>query len=391
MFEYRSTDQGLYFYDPVLRRECYAPNTLLFLIGYARVFGDYVVSDKLFIPHSVLDSEGNPVSLPNYSFFLQARKFLNTLDTVESTETGDLFDLYGLNNVLEQLGFYNHYISTTPYNASLNRVPHVPLFTNRSQDYIRVHNILTEKDYWNTEDKWRTEEDKDKYYQKPRAGCVGPYEYPLYTIFNQNYKGNQGEFLDLYKSFGSETYLNKVLYPTEDKPVDTYNDYCSWFIWDSLAFTQLYQFSLGVLYGMSQFGWGTMPFTMRPYEYTQSYKYIQMADEAFFWFQNVPLDKVGENELFNLNTYLFRKQTYTEILRGKVLSSSIDQEYLYDVITELYSIDNGSNWITLQELQEWALLNNNALPVNGYSTSIPLYRGSSLLNIPMSEEQWVPE
>ena len=390
MFEFRCTDEGLLYYDPILRKQSFASNTLLFLIGYARAFGDTQVSDKLFIPHYIVDSESNLIALPNQSFFLNVRQYLNTLDSVESLDTGDMFNLYGLTLVLEQIGFYNSYKSTTPYNAKLNRVPHVPLFTKRSQDYKRIRDILTIKDYWNTEDKWKTNEAKEKYYQKPTAGCTGPDEYPLYTIFNTTYKGNQGDALDLYKSFGSDNFLKEWLYPTEGKPVSEYNDYCSWFIWDSLAFTQLYQFSLGVLYGMSNSGWATLPFTMRPSEYCNYYKYIQMVDEAFFWFQNTPFDKVGTNELFNLNAYLFRTDTYPVIRENRVLSSSIDQNYLYDPATNKYSLDNGETWITLEEIQEWAFLNNQALPVNGYSSSIPLYRGNELLELPLSDEQWIP-
>lgn len=374
MLEFRCTEEGFVYYDPILHSYITAPNTLLFLIGYARVFGDTKVSDKLFIPHSILDSEGKLVALPNLTFFTHVREYLNTISKVECLDTGDLFELYGLTQALEQIGFFTYYSSSTPYNAHLNRVPHVPLFTKRSQDYKRIYDILTIKTYWNT----------DEENQTPDAGKAEIE--PLYTIYNMEYKGNRGEFLDLYKSFGSSNYINNILYPTEPKPVDEYADYCSWFVWDSLAFTQLYQFSLGVLYGMSLLGWGFTPYMMRPKEYSPDFKYLQYIDEAFFWFQNTPLELTGRNELINVSANLFRIDTYPSTTSGRILSSSVDQDYLVNSFTGLFSVDNGSTWMNREEFEQWASEHDGALPVTDYTTS--LYRGSQSLSLPLSDWEW---
>lgn len=294
MLEYRCTPDGLWFYDPVLGTDIFAPNTLLFLIGYSRVFGDIKVSDKLFIPSYVLRDDGKTVALTNKPFLLAARAYLTELASVEVTDTGDLFELNGLPLVLEGIGYLNYYKCSTKYQEKLNRVPHVPLFTKRSQDYKRIKDVLTIKDFWCTDDD-----------SMPDSGLDG-----LYTVYNKQYKGDRAEAIDLYQSFGSSQYINNILYRTEEKPVGQYSDSCSWFIWDSLAFTQLYQFSLGVLYGMSQLGWGLTPYTMRPTEYNPYFKYLKLVDEAFFWFQNTPYELIGSNALFNIDPSLFRVDTY---------------------------------------------------------------------------------
>lgn len=386
MLEFRCTEEGFHYYDPILHAYIDVPNTLLFIIGYARVFGDSNVSDKLYIPNSILDSEGNVVVLSNQKFLLSIREYLSNIGKVECLDTGDLFELQGLSFALEQIGFFNFYKSSTEYNASLNRVPHVPLFIKRSQDYKRIYDILTLKNYWNTENKWSTEEEKEAYYGKPSAGNYSESDV-FYSIYNPKYKGDRAEFLDLYKSFGSYNYLYKTLYPTEQKPVTSYADYCSWFIWESFSLTSLYQFSLGVLYGMSQLGWGLSPFMMRPTEYAPSFKYVQLVDEAFFWFQNTPFNQVGENALFNITPQIFRIDTYqsSDITTGRVLSSSVDQDYLFNTMAKLYSVDNGNTWLTKEEFEQWASLHNNALPVTSY---ISLYRGEDLITLPLSDWEW---
>lgn len=294
MLEYRCTQDGLWFYDPVLGTDIFAPNTLLFLIGYCRVFGDIKVSDKLFIPSYVLRDDGKTVALTNTPFLLAARSYLTELAPVEVTNTGDLFELNGLSLILEGIGCLNYYKCSTKYQEKLNRVPHVPLFTKRSQDYKRIKDILTINDFWCTDDE-----------SMPDSGING-----LYTVYNKQYKGDRAEAIDLYQSFGSYSYINNILYRTKEKPVGLYSDSCSWFVWDSLAFTQLYQFSLGVLYGMSQLGWGLTPYSMRPTEYNPYFKYLKLVDEAFFWFQNTPFELTGSNALFNIDPSLFRIDTY---------------------------------------------------------------------------------
>lgn len=387
MLEYRCTSEGIWFYDPTLGTDIFAPNTLLFLLGYARVFGDIKVSDKLFIPHYVLALDGKPVALTNRDFLLAARSYLSNLSKVETTDNGDLFELYGLSLVLEGIGYLNYYKCSTQYQASLDRVPHVPLFTKRSQDYKRIKDILTTKKYWNTEDKYSKDELKDEYYDKPLAGLgdkknkIGPY----YSLYNMNYKGDRAEAIDLYKSFGSYNYIHNVLYPTEDKPVKKYDDYCSWFIWDSLAFTQLYQFSAGVLYGMSQLGWGLVPYTMRPTEYNPYFKYVKLVDEAFFWFQNTPYNLTGFNDLLNIDAQLFRIDTYPTTSSNRILSSTVDQDYLYDPSTDRYSIDNGNTWITREEFEQWAFENGGALPVTSYTQ---LWQGEHPFTEPLSDWEW---
>lgn len=371
MLEYRCTSNGIWFYDPILGTDIFASNTLLFLIGYARVFGDIKVSDKLFIPNSILASDGKPVALTNRAFLLSAREYLTNLSKVEVTDTGDLFELYGLPTVLEGLGYLNYYKCSTPYQANLDRVPHVPLLTKRSQDYKRIKDILTIKKYWNL---------KDEQDQEPKDGLN-----ELYSVYNTHYKGNQAESIDLYKSFGSYNYLHNELYPNELKPVGKYKDYCSWFIWDSLAFTQLYQFSLGVLYGMSHLGWGLVPYTMRPTEYNPYFKYVKLVDEAFFWFQNTPYDLTGFNDLLNIDAQLFRIDTYPTTSSNRILSSTVDQDYLYDSSNDRYSIDNGNTWITREEFGQWASENGGALPVTSYTQ---LWQGEQPFTEPLSDWEW---
>lgn len=387
MLEFRCTEYGFHYYDPIINAYIDASNTLLFLIGYARVFGDSRVSDKLYIPHSILDEEGNIVELTNQKFFLAAREYLSSIGKVECLDTGDLFELYGLTRVLEQIGFLNYYRSSNSYNAHLNRVPHVPLFTNRSQDYKRIYDILTQKKYWNIEDLWKTRQQKREYFGKPKAGNFSSIDV-FYTVYNSKYKGDRAEFLDLYKSFGSYNYIHDTLYPTEPKSIKDYADYCSWFIWESFSLTTLYQFSLGVLYGMSQLGWGLTPFMMRPTDYSPNFKYLQLVDEAFFWFQNTPFDQTGSNEILNVTPEIFRIDTYIPedtIEEGRILSSVVDQDYFHNVNKDLYSVDDEETWITKEEFAQWAIEHDNALPV---TSKVYLYRGEQLLNLPLSDWEW---
>ena len=148
MFEFRCTESGLYFYDPVLRREVFASNTILFLLGYSRSFGDIKVSDKLFIPFYMPGTDGLPIALTNQEFQLKAQEYLTNLESVTSTDSGIVFELYGLTEVLEKIGFYTYYKASSDVTSYLDRVPHIPLFTKRSQDYKRIKDILTLERYW---------------------------------------------------------------------------------------------------------------------------------------------------------------------------------------------------------------------------------------------------
>lgn len=373
MYEFRCTENGIYYFDPVIRGERFASNTLLFLIGYVRTFGDNYVSDKLFIPHTIIDPDGKPVALANYDFLLSARSYLTTLDKVETNDVGDIFELYGLTLVLEQIGFLNYYSSTNSNFSSYNRVPHIPLFTKRSQDYTRVYNILTRKEYWGES-------------RNPEKGRAGYSQQPLYSLYNKEYHNNRAEYLDLYNSFGSIGYMTNVLYPTELKGVVEYNDMCSWFIWDSLSFTTLYQFSLGALYGMSQLGYGMLPYTNRPTYYAKDFKYLTYIDEAFFWFQNTPFNLMGTNNLFNVDAQLFRIDTYDNKITNRILSSSVDQNYINDLNTNTYSVNDGYSWMSLNDFSKWAREHDNAYPVTDYTTL--LYRGDIELNLPLSDWEW---
>ena len=87
---------------------------------------------------------------------------------------------------------------------------------------------------------------------------------------------------------------------------------------------------------MSQLGWGTVPYSMRPTEYNPYFKYITLVDEAFFWFQNTPFDLIGSNELLNVDPTLFRIDTYSPVSSKRALSSSIDQSYQYNPLTNKY-------------------------------------------------------
>lgn len=393
MYEFRCTEKGFYYYDPIIREERFAPNTLLFLLGYCRTFGDIYVSDKLFIPNTILDPDGKPVELLNFDFQYAARSYLTNLAKVESTDVGDIFELYGLTLVLEKIGFLNFYQSSNASYSKLNRVPHIPLFTKRSQDYKRIYDILTQKQYWGDGDPSKGNPDVSKQNNDTDNRIKQEELYPKYSVYNTSYKGDRAESIDLYNSFGSLSYMEKM-YPTELKPVRKYDDMCSWFIWDSLSFTTLYQFSLGALYGMSQLGYGSLPYNSRPTEYAEGFKYRDYIDEAFFWFQNTPLELVGSNELYYLDTRVFRIDTYSsgneeeEIESNRILSSSVDQEYLYNSSSDRYSIDNGTTWITLEEFSQWSLDHNGAYPVTDYTSSIPLYRGSTGLTLPLSDWEW---
>ena len=308
MYEFRCTDNGLFYYDPIIREERFASNTLLFLVGYCRAFGDIYVSDKLFIPNTVLLPDGKPQQLVNYDFQFATRSYLSNLSKVDSIDLGDRFELYGLTIVLEKIGFFNYYFSSNHSFSTLNRVPHIPLFTKRSQDYKRIYDILTQKEYWGTGSPSKGNPDiLDGENKNNRVSLSDTY--PKYSVFNTSYKGYRAEALDLYNSFGSLNYMEKM-YPTEIKPIQKYDDMCSWFVWDSLSFTTLYQFSLGALYGMSQLGYGVLPFSTRPTLYANGFKYRDYIDEAFFWFQNTPLDLIGTNDLFYIGADLFRIDTY---------------------------------------------------------------------------------
>ena len=184
------------------------------------------------------------------------------------------------------------------------------------------------------------------------------------------------------------------LYPSLIKSVNQYDDMCSWFIWDSLSVTTLYHFSLGALYGMSQLGYGILPYTSRPTIYAKGFKYLQYIDEAFFWFQNTPLDLIFPNDVFYVDARLFRINTYDDgngdssstVETNRILSSSIDQDYLYNSIDDVYSVDNGETWITLQEFSQWAYEHDGAYPVTSYTSS--LYRGSKSIELPLSDWEW---
>ena len=56
-----------------------------------------------------------------------------------------------------------------------------------------------------------------------------------------------------------------------------------------------------------------------------------------------------------------------EIESNRILSSSVDQEYLYNSSSDRYSIDNGTTWITLEEFSQWSLDHNGAYPVTDYT------------------------
>ena len=391
MYEFRCTENGFYYYDPIIREERFASNTLLFLLGYCRTFGDIYVSDKLFIPSTILDPDGKPQELVNFDFQFAARSYLTNLAKVDTLDIGDRFELYGLTLALEKIGFMNYYKSSNSNYSSLNRVPHIPLFTKRSQDYKRIYDILTQKEYWGDGDPSKGNPDISK--QEKTNNRIKQEElYPKYSVFNTSYKGEMAEALDLYNSFGSLNYINK-LYPLDLKPIQEYDDMCSWFVWDSLSFTTLYQFSLGALYGMSQLGYGSLPFNARPTLYAPGFKYLQYIDEAFFWFQNTPLDLVGLNDLFYLDTRIFRIDTYTEdedtvYETNRILSSSVDQNYIYDTMEDCYSVDGGDTWMTLQEFSHWASEHDGAYPVTDDTSSIPLYRGSLGLSLPLSDWEW---
>ena len=388
MFEFRCTEDGFYYYDPIIREERFASNTLLFLLGYCRTFGDIYVSDKLFIPNTVLNPDGIPVELVNFDFQFAARSYLSSLARVDSTDIGDKFELYGLTLALEKIGFFSFYQSSNSSYSKLNRVPHIPLFTKRSQDYKRIYDILTENEYWGEGDPIKGNPDVSKYDKNTNNRIKQEELYPKYSVYNTEYKGNRAESLELYDSFGSINYMERM-YPTELKPVQKYDDMCSWLVWDSLSFTTLYQFSLGALYGMSQLGYGALPYNARPTLYAKGFKYLQYIDEAFFWFQNTPLDLLGSNELFYIDARLFRIDTYEEeqeqVSTGRVLSPSVDQEYLYDSVSNTYSLDNGSTWISLSEFSQWAQEHDGAYPV---TDNIMLYLGSTGTQYPMTDWEW---
>lgn len=359
MYEFRCTKEGFYYYDPIQRREKFIDNTLIFLVGYSSVFGDNRVSDKLVLLESILSSEGSVVLLTNRSFIKRAESYLIELDRVEQLLSSKVFDLYGLTQVLESIGFYTYYKSSSPYNASLNRVPHVPLFTTRSQDYNRIRLILTDSRYWSEE-------------ATPEKGVN-----ELYSIFNRDYKGNRAEALDLYGTFGSLSVMNS-LYP-EEVTVENTKDLSTYFIWKSLAFSTLYQFSLGVLYGLTTLGYGIAPFLMPPKDYLLGFKFQTLVEEAYFWFINTPEECLVDNSLFTVDRSVFvsDRETVETLL---VLTPENSIIVYYNRLSEEFSIDDQETWISREEFNSW-LLENEALPVTGYTD---LYRGSSRFREPLS-------
>ena len=220
MLEYRCTQDGFYYYDTVVREERFAPNTLLFLLGYARTFGDIYVSDKLFLPNTLIDPTGSLLHLTNFDFQNAARAYLSHLDKVEVLDTGDRFELYGLPLVLEQIGFFNYYQGTTS-TSIFTRVPHIPLFTKRSQDYKRIYDILTQSVYWGEGSPSKGNPDLTQ--SKITSRIKQETTYPKYTVYNTSYQGNRAEALELYSSFGSLNYLS-YLYPDELKRVSIHGN-----------------------------------------------------------------------------------------------------------------------------------------------------------------------
>lgn len=287
MIQFTCKKDGLIYYDPILSTWSTVDNNMLFIVGYSRALCDSRPSNRMTIP-SFFVRDSIPIHYVEDDVRRKIKEYLSKYYSINHTESGYYIESYGLSNVLDSIGLV-HYYKDYKSGDVLYR-PHVPLFTKRSCDYNKILTILNDYTYYSE-------------LETPYDGINSKY-----TVVNKN--SNRYKYIDLYKSFGSTVFMNHVLY-NNDNIIEGADTYSSYFIWNSLAFEQLYHFSIGVLYGLVQLGYGILPFVSKPSTFLPSdLENICLYDEAHFWFQNAVIDNECKNDIFNIDRIYYLYDTF---------------------------------------------------------------------------------
>lgn len=255
MATYWSDEKGLTYYDYLLSRYNYAPTTLMFLIGFQRVFGDTGLSDMLTVPEFLI-TEGKIKSLTSEGSYSSIQKYLASIEEVFLEDTQMVFDIYALRELFATMQFYFEEDCVVPY---------ILLNSNNTK---RIYEDFT----------------------------LYPPERPKEPVREEDMSDN--EWKTLYQTYLEEYNTWDV---ENEKWLEAYN---------SLNHKLRYQFALGVLYGCVQIGYDWVPFysgTDTTWYHGSYPKLIQSASDTVF-IEGVEvlgkeLDKhhypMGENELFN--------------------------------------------------------------------------------------------
>lgn len=287
MIQFTCKKDGLIYYDPILSTWSTVDNNMLFIVGYSRALCDSRPSNRMTIP-SFFVRDSIPIHYVEDDVRRKIKEYLSKYYSINHTESGYYIEIYGLSNVLDSIGLV-HYYKDYKSGDVLYR-PHVPLFTKRSCDYNKILTILNDYTYYSE-------------LETPYDGINSKY-----TVVNKN--SNRYKYIDLYKSFGSTVFMNHVLY-NNDNIIEGADTYSSYFVWNSLAFEQLYHFSIGVLYGLVQLGYGILPFVSKPSTFLPSdLENICLYDEAHFWFQNAVIDNECKNDIFNIDRSYYLYDTF---------------------------------------------------------------------------------
>lgn len=322
MIQFTCKKEGLIYYDPILSTWSTIDNNMLFIIGYSRALCDSRPSNRITIP-SFFVRDSIPVHYVEDDVRRKIKEYLSKYHSLNYTDSGYYIEIYGLSNVLDSIGLVHYYKDYK--SGDVLYKPHVPLFTKRSCDYNKIITILNDYTYYSKS-------------ETPYDGINNKY-----TVVNKN--SNRYKYIDLYKSFGSEVFMNHVLY-NNDNVIEYADTYSSYFIWNSLAFEQLYHFSLGVLYGLVQLGHGLLPFVSKPSTFLPSdLENICLYDEAHFWFQNAIIDNECKNDIFNPDRSYYIYDTFpgsglqigiTKSVKGGSLNLFSKYVWGYDIDT-IYS------------------------------------------------------
>lgn len=112
------------YYDYLLGRYNSVDLNMLFLIGYSAGLRHSHVSDHIWIPDTMLDSEGNEMIIDK-SMFRKAHQYLDDKWRIDLIPDGLVFDIWALRFILDDLGF------------SSGKAGRIPMFM-RSSDFDPV-------------------------------------------------------------------------------------------------------------------------------------------------------------------------------------------------------------------------------------------------------------
>lgn len=284
MSQFICKKDGFIYYDPILSTWVSIDNNLLFIIGYSRSLCDSRPSNRLTIP-SFFVRNSVPIRYVEDDVRRKIKEYLSMYYSLNHSDSGYYIETFGLSNVLDSIGLVHFYETNTK-----SYRPHVPLFLKRSCDYNLISLILNNKEYYSD-------------IETPYDGLNCKY-----TVINKNNSGYK--YIDPYKSFGSETFIKYVLY-NDTSILKNIESQSSYFIWNLFAFDQLYHFSLGVLYGLVQLGYGILPFTSKPSSFLPSdTENIYLYDEAHFWFHNADISEDCVNGIFELDRQQYKYDTF---------------------------------------------------------------------------------